>query len=160
MKSGFFCRAAPLGTPENNRRLHIVQKITKNQTTLNDLPNSIHKLQRKPYRENDKSDIRQMNLPFTSVVKNTTQTQSSTNWNLTLKSPKFTVFKERFFGPPFNFAHEITHETFFFLVSRSIYFCFVFACLFVCLFVFSGIFGLYYVYTLCVYIISTAHLHL
>ena len=23
------CRAAPLGTPENNRRLHIVQKITK-----------------------------------------------------------------------------------------------------------------------------------
>ena len=109
-----FCRAALLGTPENNRRLHIVQKITKNLTTLNNLPNSIHKLQIKPYRENEKSDIRLMNLPFTSAVKNTTQTQSSTNWNLTLKSPKFTVFKERYFGPPFNFAHEITHETPFF----------------------------------------------
>ena len=43
-----FCRAAPLGTPENNRRLHIVQKITKNLTTLHNSPNSIHKLQIKP----------------------------------------------------------------------------------------------------------------
>ena len=43
-----FCRAAPLGTPENNQRLHIVQKITKNLTTLHNLPNSIHKLQIKP----------------------------------------------------------------------------------------------------------------
>ena len=79
-----FCRAAPLGTPENNRRLHIVQKIRKNLTTLHNLPNSIHKLQIKSYRENKKSDLWLMNLPFTLTVKNTTQTQSSTNWNLTL----------------------------------------------------------------------------
>ena len=52
-----FCRAAPLGTPENNRRLHIAQKITKNLTTLHNLPNTIHKLQIKPCRENKKSDI-------------------------------------------------------------------------------------------------------
>ena len=85
-----------------------------------------------------------MNLPFTSAVKNTTQTQSSTNWNLTLKSPKFTVFKERYFGPPLlNFAHEITHETFFLVLH--IYFCFVFVCLF---FVFASIFWI----ILCVYI--------
>ena len=59
-----FCRAAPLGTPENNRRLHIVQKITKNLTTLHNLPNSIHKLQIKPYRENKKSDFYLRNLDF------------------------------------------------------------------------------------------------
>ena len=46
-----FCRAAPLGSFENNRWLHIVEKITKNLTTLNNLRNSIHKLQGKPYRE-------------------------------------------------------------------------------------------------------------
>ena len=49
-----FYRAAPLGTPENNRRLHIVQKITKNLTTLHNLSNTFHKLQIKPYRENKK----------------------------------------------------------------------------------------------------------
>ena len=60
-----FCRAAPLGTPENNRRLHIVQKITKNLTTLHNLPNTIHKLQIKPYRENKKkSNLWLMNLDF------------------------------------------------------------------------------------------------
>ena len=63
-----------------------------------------------------------MNLPFTSAVKNTTQTQSSTNWNLTLKSEKFTIFKERHFGPPLlNFAHEITHQTFFFSITLYIF---------------------------------------
>ena len=87
-----------------------------------------------------------MNLSFTSAVKNTTPTQSSTNWNLTLKSPKLTVFKERYLGPPLlNVAHEITHETLF-LVLHYIYFCFVF----VCLFVFLVSFGLNYVRTLAV----------
>ena len=53
-----------------------------------------------------------------------------------LKSPKFTVFKERYFGPPLlNFAHEIIHETFFFSVLHYVYFCFVFVSLF-----FSSIF--------------------
>ena len=67
-KERVFCRAAPLGTPENNRRLHIVQKITKNLTTLNNLPNSIHKLQIKPCRECIKnSDLWLMNLPFLSL---------------------------------------------------------------------------------------------
>ena len=33
-EEGVFCRAAPLGTPENNRRLYIVQKITKDLTNI------------------------------------------------------------------------------------------------------------------------------
>ena len=47
-----------------NQRLHIVQGITKNRTTLHNLPKSIHKIQLKPNLDNKKSD----HLPFTSVV--------------------------------------------------------------------------------------------
>ena len=98
MKSGYFVERLRWVLLKNNRRLHIVQKITKNLTTLHNLPNLIHKLQIKPYRENIKSNLWLMNLPFTSAVKNTTQTQSSTNWNLTLN-------RHRYFVPPLlNFA--------------------------------------------------------
>ena len=80
---------------QNNQRLHIVQEITKNVTTLHNLPKSIHKIPLMPYLENKKSDPRLINLPFAWAVKNTTQTQSSTNWNLTLKSPK-SIFRPSF----------------------------------------------------------------
>ena len=114
----------------------IMSKFNMNQQGLN-----IATYGQAYYRENEKSDIRLMNLPFTSALKNTAQTQSSTNWNLTLKSPKFTVFKERFFGPPFNFAHEITHKTFLFFSIT--FYLFLFVCCF-----FSSIFWI----ILCVYI--------
>ena len=51
-----------MGAPENNRRLYFVKKITKKSDEYN-LPNSIHKLQIKPYRENKK--IRSLAYEFT-----------------------------------------------------------------------------------------------
>ena len=55
------------------------------------MPKSIHKIPLKPYLENKKSDLWLTNLPFASAVKNTTQTQSSSNWILTLntQNPQF-----------------------------------------------------------------------
>ena len=60
-------------SPTKNQRLHIVQGITKNRTATHNLPKSIHKIQLKLNPDNKKSDLRLMNLPFTSAVKNCTQ---------------------------------------------------------------------------------------
>ena len=45
----------PADHRQNNQRLHIVQGITKNRTTLHNLPKSIHKVQLKPNLDNKKS---------------------------------------------------------------------------------------------------------
>ena len=67
----------PADHQQNNHRLHIARGKTKNQTTLHNLPKSIHKMQLKPNLNNKKSDLGLKNLPFTSAVKNRTQRNKS-----------------------------------------------------------------------------------
>ena len=67
----------PADHRQNNQRLHIAQGITKNRTTLHNLPKSVHKIQLKPNLDIKKSDLRLMNLPFTSAVKSRTQRNKS-----------------------------------------------------------------------------------
>ena len=67
----------PADHRQSNQRLHIVQGITKNRTTLHNLPKSVYKIQLKPNLDIKKSDPRLMNLPFTSAVKNRTQRNES-----------------------------------------------------------------------------------
>ena len=63
----------PADHRQNNQRLHFAQGITKNRTTLHNLPKSVHKIQLKPNLDIKKSDLRLINLPFTSAVKNRTK---------------------------------------------------------------------------------------
>ena len=54
----------PADHRQHNQRLHIVQGITKNRTTLHSLPKSVHKIQLKPNLDIKKSDLRLMNFTF------------------------------------------------------------------------------------------------